>query len=103
MSNIISFNGIEIRRIENKLSCSCPLGRGKFFNTDIYIPHIRDVIFNMNETNTIGQYHALSFYVNSNGSKFKKQINLHTPTYIVVTEKEADDLLNNISELMENK
>lgn len=57
----------------------------------------------MNETNTIGQYHALSFYVNSNGSKFKKQINLHTPTYIVVTEKEADDLLNNISELMENK
>lgn len=103
MPNLISFNGIKIRKIGDKFSCSCPSGRDKFFKTDIYIPYIRDIIFNINETCIIGQFHTLSFYVNNNGSKFKKQINLHTPAYIVVTEKEVDALLNNISELMENK
>lgn len=103
MSNLISFNGIEIRRIGDKLIGSCPLGRDNTFKSEIHIPHIRDVVFNMNETCTIGQSHTLSFYVNGNGTKFKKQINFHTPAYIVVTEKEVDGLLNDISKLMENK
>lgn len=103
MSNLISFNGIEIRRIEDKLIGSCPLGRNNTFKSEIYIPNIRGVVFSMNETCTIGLSHVLTFYVKKNNTNLEKQINFHIPAYIVVTEKEVDVLLNGISKLMENK